>query len=397
MYKRLLFPNNARAVLTQSLSATSDLIYYAGIAKPGQSTAPNPFPMVNGSIYVRYASDGSLSGEKGAIAQPHSFVLTLVSPTDPDDFEIVHVTETSLDSTLWLRARRGVERTTAKAWPAGTLIEARITDGILSRLMQEPYTGGVVVNPTNNFQGDIPRNVLILEGMPCAPDSRLKADRFLKYSDPRASVGRQIVSRSGNLSIGTLRDWAPGLFGGNYGDVFTLPNVPGVQFSLDHDQWDYTLDTNPNITPSSVADWKPVDVFPLQGDPSDSEGDLNWGWTWDWAVLTPSPFPVNSTLSLGAPCVLSEVGFICTSNVTDVTVAPKVTVKGVTDTGDVTLVDNAEITGLGYRTAHKLPFVAGARLGLIDKLNFKVETSADKEVVGFFYSVAAPFMFTTLG
>lgn len=70
------------------------------------------------------------------------FVRATISAAGSSDMEVVHITK-MLYNNKTLKVIRGRERTTAKAWPAGTVLECRVTAAMLNRLSARTYLNDV--------------------------------------------------------------------------------------------------------------------------------------------------------------------------------------------------------------------------------------------------------------
>ncbi|MEG2469134.1 MAG: hypothetical protein RSB86_17310 [Comamonas sp.] len=113
--------NNLATVLTQAIAPGDYVLGVQGLPH---------------SAFVDFDPEGA------EISQAVEAVLTLSDPSNPDVFEIVEAysfasTLTGGSRSYGLEVYRGIENTEQRDWPVGTLVQARITAGMLDNLEDE--------------------------------------------------------------------------------------------------------------------------------------------------------------------------------------------------------------------------------------------------------------------
>lgn len=272
---------------------------------------------------------------------------TIYDPADPSIFEIVKVTE--VGSNGYIGIERGQEGTQARAWPAGTLIDARITAGMLGRFNQrhDPTSYGVT-----------------------APNPRKPAT---ERGSVDVGVGRVSVVASSLVTLGTAHDW-PGPDDSAYpGEIYKHPDAPGFlfQFGSYIQRAPHSLPSNWNSNYFDVH-WEDPD------DPGHSESArvfVSRGPGW---VLVEDE---------GVHGFITEVGFYCT--MAEEGHAPP--------TVDFWLPGDDEATtktlaGLQAGAAYRLPLPPAAE-GIAEpaqSIEVEITTPSDMQVYGYFYCVMIP-------
>lgn len=301
---------------------------------------------------------------------------TLFHPSNPKEFEIVFIVGRSYDGVTF-SVERGEEGTRTTNWPVGTVIEARVTAGMLESFVQDRSEDGEpgpepVVNLGQEYR-DQSGEYLFLEKYQVVPSTRGTRQIGEDFDSPVMVTGRPSISRTLNLSIGTIRSWSSGQF--NEGGVFSIQGIPGFQFTVESKSSGWLG----FFTAPDMSGFNPNYPEPVSVETND-----------DRTFIIPSAYPVNSEVRLGVQGVITDLGFICVSEPGPVTTTPKITVTGETGNGPITLVDGAEIIGANHKTVHKFT-IQNESMKIVDRLTFSVDRSADKEIIGFFYWVVLPF------
>lgn len=347
-----LFSNNARGVLAQAVTDEDEELILDSPDTSFEWPAAIEFP--EGRSFQR---------------------ATLFHPSNPDEFEIVFIVGRAYNGVNF-SVERGQEGTSATNWPVGTVIEARVTAGMLESFVQNVQDEGEdgaapVINLSEDFHDS--NGGLYLRGTQFVPGTR-GPGIGRRFQTAAEVTGRPLISRTLNVSIGTLRNWESNEF--NDGGVFKLPDIPGFQFTVEGHKrgWLGFFD------PPEMSGFNPQNPYPV-------EVSTNY----QNSFITPSPYPVNTEVYVGSDCLITEVGFVSMSETAPATTTPLITIKAETGSEDVlTLADSVEITDTSYKSVHRL-FLGSASSALVNNLKFTVDRPSSEETVGYFYWVALPF------
>ena len=344
-------------------------------------------------------------------------VLTLQSPTDPGQFEIVKLIQRMGDSTT-LTVERGQEYTTPRSWAAGTLVQARVTAGMLERLVENTHvSNGIAIGGRyypRTATGDGSVSVGVLTSAPGEKSSAFGREAtagakqstavgyFAKaYGVQSIALGKGYATLPNQLAVSAHacipRDnWAAGdgsqynagmesLFASAYCELGTpaawaantlyvdgdtvRPTVPdGIQYTL----WNgaYAFATPPRgvlsgatepAWPGTTADYASVGA----GDGVDAGGATVYYW-----VAKDPAAGLNETFPEGMVFYPTEVGFICFSYA-NVATAPIVSIGTAAD--PALLVDNQQLSGItGAAQRHAF---TSLKHGITD-IKFRLETAA---------------------
>lgn len=243
---------------------------------------------------------------------------TLTHPSLPGVYEIVQIFAHDYGSEVFTVAR-AQEGTTARAWPSGTLMSARITAGMLDLFLRQDHNGvitkgrgggdkdGVFVfdraNADNytsvagSSESAAAASNFVFHGRSRVPDAvQLSGYPVLQIIDARPSEGYAPGTQDTNFSypsvggsfpvdLGEPDVWAPDTF--HRGSVVTPPTPDGFQYWIDPTEWD-----------SSDEETEPVWGGDLDTTPAGS------------GFWVPTAMPIDFTLDLRNRLVVTEVGFI---------------------------------------------------------------------------------------
>lgn len=191
-----LFSNNARGILAEGINPGSrEIILESGIES--FSSPPN------------YAS----WSENGGYFQR----ATIYHPDDPDHNEIVFITEVNKYSDTLTVKRSRESDDGPSSWPAGSIIEARVTAGMLESLSEKtsatdgetgfPYLTKITKVPENSYP-----------------------------SSETPMFASMVTGRSVNVSLGTSGRW--GFSAIDEGEIVTHPGAPNTYF-VALDWWEH--------------------------------------------------------------------------------------------------------------------------------------------------------------
>lgn len=324
-------------------------------------------------------------------------VLTLQSPTDPGQFEIVKLIQRMGDSAT-LTVERGHEYTTPRSWAAGTLVQARVTAGMLERLVENthanngiaigrryyPHTStghdsvsvGVLTSAPGEWSSAFgylakaygAKSIALGEGYATLPNQLavsahacIPRDDWTAGDGSQGNAGMESLFASAYCELGTPAVWAANT---QYVDGATVrPTVPdGIQYTL----WNgaYAFATPPSVVlsgatepawPGTTANYASVDA---------DGNNVNY-----WVAKDPSA-GLNETFPAGMVFYPTEVGFICFSH-TNVTAAPFVSIGTAAD--PTLLVNNQQLSGItGAAQRHAF---TSLKHGITD-IKFRLETAA---------------------
>ena len=314
-----LFSNNARGVLAEGIGPLSkEIILESGLES--FSSPPNYASWLENGGYFQRA--------------------TIYHPDDPDHNEIVFITDVDeYSGTLYVK--RIQEHPdgggTPPSWPAGSIIEARVTAGMLESLSHgKPY-----LNELPTIPADLPH-----KGPLFAP---------------------MVTGRSVNVPlgpIGALTQWAAGEI--DVGEIVIHEDAPSTYFvAMDRGVYEYPL---PGFSPPASSG---VIV-------------VNDEWYVDrrfYAQRTDEPITIQLNDD-GIGMVVTEVGFVSIYNAGDGPAQISVSV------GDVELAQNVSIDETDTRVVRF--FNQSQRLTPTDSIQVNVLTRSTDEMKGYFYWVGFP-------
>ena len=184
-----LFSNNARGVLAESIGPSNgEIILESGVES--FSSPPNSASWSENGGYFQRA--------------------TIYHPDDPDHNEIVFITDIDKYSNVLTVSRSQESNDGPSAWPAGSIIEARVTAGMLKSLSEKtdaiddetgfPYLTKVTKVPENSYP-----------------------------SSETPMFASMMTGRSVNVSLGTpTKSW--GFQAIDKGEIVTHPGAPNAYF-----------------------------------------------------------------------------------------------------------------------------------------------------------------------
>lgn len=358
-----VFSNNARTTLAQSLSANyNDKVLSCDAGGSAETFAP-----------ISYVDDGS-----GAWYDHDYQMATLTNPGMPGVYEIVVITQ-RVGSTFTVI--RGHEDTAAAAWPAGTVIEARITAGMLRSFPQADTDAVLMADESGvRFGGSAPFNVrgrlsvggqqsdlVQVAGWPVLQLAR--ANEVAPYWRADSNLSHSVVGGTPILSLGDTATWS-----GNTVYAFRVikPSVPdGYQYCLEPKNPQYGAQAS-GAEPDFTADgWS----FEVGGGAS---GDTP-------AYFVPVPDPVDITIDIPhddeVGLVVTEIGFLCTRYTPGST--PVISAGTYSDpTAFVSAVALSAITDAGHFQRMVVSHAGGA---LAKKLRFVLNTPGTGVFEGRFF------------
>lgn len=312
----LLFANNAETTLA------------TGIAGSGGPVA----------ITIEVTGDDTLQGTFAAFGDVtldsyNNLLVTLTHEDNPGQYEVLQVTGISGTDFDVLRGFEG----DVLAWPAGTLISARVTAGAMSQMAQLNLDDGVMAS--NAAAG--------VMQFGSWPTMQLLRKQGLAPSDYEPVVTPESWQGSIPVDLGTPVTWsAVNFFRGSV----VRPTTPdGSQYWLD------------------IAD-------PFDSQSLDSV-EPTWGATAPSAKGTwyETVMPVDISSGELRNVLITEVGFICHKY--GGSAVPNVSIG--TESAPTRFANNvalSQITGNG--TVHRIPLSTGGAMVSGEALKFKVESAA---------------------
>ena len=311
-----LFSNNARGVLAEGINRSSnEIILESGVES--FSSPPNYASWLENGGYFQRA--------------------TIYNPDDPDRNEIVFITEVDkYSNTLFVNRiqehKDGVGE--PPSWPAGSIIEARVTAGMLKSISQgKPYMNEVPVIPA-----DLPHKEPLFAPM--------------------------VTGRSVNVPLGpieTLAQWAAGEI--DVGEIVTHDDAPNTYFvAMDRGVYEYPL---PGFSPPASSGVIVVD-------------DEWYVYRRFYAQRTDEPITIQLNDD-GIGMVVTEVGFVSIQNGGGGPAQISVSVGG------VELVQNTSIDEPDGSVVRF--FNQSQKLTPTDAIQVNVLTRSTGEMNGYFYWV----------
>ena len=327
----LEFSNNESGTLTQAISATDTTLLVS--------------PTLGG-FDLFTINDGS----DGFVGQ----LITLSSPTNPLP-EICRLVSrpyySGVDDVYVVEVERAVEAIPSGqgaqsfTWPIGTLVDARVTAGTISRMPQnvegtvfmEAPSDGYTTRP---FQFGVKPTLM--------RHTAVSINGLYKYP----GIACEVFMRSRFVDLGTPAAWSASMYYGS-GDVVVDGSLQwGFESSVRHE-----FLTNASVNPLD-GQFDPV-VVPGVG-------------VWYLTDLTGA--------EMDAPSIITEVGFVCIAHGAGST--PTVTIGNQSNpTAYANAVALNQITGA--RCSHRIPVTTGGPEHEI--ISFNVDTASSGEFRGYFY------------
>lgn len=311
------------------------------------------------------------------------FQRATLTGSDPEVFEIVHIIG---KDDLGLTVKRGMEYTTARVWPAGSKLSARVTAGMLNSFSR---LAGIEDDPLANFgrqfrtttnNGQFVVNGRVSASYPAVQISGIPAlqpvaAKVRTNSLDSGSVDLNMSHESvGATAFVELGDVEPPTWTGGNGYIHGARVKPSVATG-----YYYTLELKPGYDRSETNVAPAFDEYgscptALYGE--DINDESNWAGTW---VAEPNPLVVKDLFPWGVRILLSEVGFICSAY--SATTPPSVNIGTADNTtlfgSNVAL---SQITG--ENMVHRIPVT---RSDMQLNLRFELTTPAGGGFKGRFY------------
>lgn len=377
-----IYTNNAKSTLASGISSTDTTITLVAGG-------------VNALTYLQWDD-------------PSYFQVCTLIDKVTNEFEIISVVA-AFGSTNTLTVVRGHEYTAAKNWPAGTVIESRITAGTMRKLIQneaDTYDsvaiggvsnsdgfGVVAIGRYSNARGqqsvsigesaiaDGSKSVSIIgwaaknrstaingvsitaaNGWGVRGVPHLYRDDWFYPYDFSAYNGPDTTCTTPFVDLGNGVPWSAG---STYTDgAVVVPIVPnGLQYHLYHGEY------NPDAQPNTITTGNAEPVWPL-GD-GDSVEDTGSSVYAEWICVDVSANGFSMDIPSDFVFYPAEIGFIC-FNYANVTAPPSISV-GTTE--DPTLFVNNQPLGniTGAQQRHGF---TGFKHGVSTAMKFKASTPA---------------------
>lgn len=319
-----LFSNNARGVIAGDVSMDDRYIVLEDDG--GVQTFATPPRNATGEFFQR---------------------ATIYHPDDPDHNEIVSITDVDRfqNKLTVVRAWETYNRQSSE-WPAGSIIEARVTAGMLGSLSKK--TTVIDEETGSRYLTDI---------------IKVPGDSYPSSETPM--FGAMMTGHSVNVSLGTPEVWGPSAI--NEGEIVTHPGAPNAYF-VALDWWGYEQqlpalpDPQEGVTESGVVVLE-----------SDAEKTCRF-----YAQRTDEPITIQLNGD-GIGMVVTEVGFVSIQNGGGGPAQISVSVGG------VQLVQNTSIDEPDGSVVRF--FNQSQRLAPTDLIQVDVLTRSTSEMKGYFYWV----------
>lgn len=357
MVKKDGFSNNAATALAQPILEDATVIEVA-----------------DGSRFLEMSSGQALQR------------ATITNKGFPGEFEIVAIHSMDSENANLFTVVRGIEGTPARAWPAESKFEARLTAGQLKSFLQVDEDGvvrGETQSGTRSFvvNGKVANNYEVVQISGVQMLQRVTAKAVSgSQGDFRQDMNMSVESVGGSPFVELGNDipvYAEGQFLSDR-TVVKGPTATG---------FNYLLDISGH---SSGSDYihTPVAMFDNSGDPFPAIGQSGGGGE-EGPVLgqwLPLPDPLNLILNtpIQAPSlVLSEVGFICALK--EATTAPVVSILLRGEDTEHVLVDHVALDAItrGSNQVHRFPVTTYG--GAVSGIRFRLDTPATGKFYGRFY------------
>lgn len=250
-----IFSNNSRSVLLEDLSASSRY------------------------IDLELGTGVSFDNERPVYTRAQTQRATLFHPNSPGEYEIILISSVHVRADRCaLYVSRGWEDTEPRAWPAGTIIEARVTAGMLEGFPHKSDTTSANVT---------------------APDPyavRYDSSHFIDQGFGRVSVRTTPVIPLGLHE--SLPVWEDGeqVLGRT---MYRRLDVPGKYFIFESEIWGATL-------PSGWGS-----QYTFTNAYIDEDDGTAYGGRGTWFEVPVIGDPINMEF-YGVGGVITEVGFVCT-------------------------------------------------------------------------------------
>ncbi|MFN7152932.1 MAG: hypothetical protein ACK4OE_04505 [Acidovorax sp.] len=332
---RLLFSNNSNATLANALPSSA--------VDPAYNT-----------VVITDAADGN------SFQQPTEFAFTsqlatLTHPSLPGKYEVVRITSHGYNSTEFT-VDRGVElgEWAVQAWPAGTLMSARITAGTLKLFPQQDTSG--VVRYANNLAAPQEFSIAatpVLRDQRAIPTGGSVPGGF----DPL--LAHEVVGGTHAVDLGVPETWVSNK--AYSGLAVVQPSTPdGYQYFID---FDFGEDRSKTTLPP--------DFMTTEANTVAYDGNVPNNKPVGFWVPVEMPINISSYLSGSSKLVVTEVGFIA-REVTATTTPVVVIGTTSSPTRFANSVALSQITGSNQ--IHRIPVAAGGALA--DGLYFGIVTEA---------------------
>ena len=314
----------------------------------------------------------------------NSQMATLVDPSDSGVFEIVRIK--SRDGVNFV-VDRAQENTDARSWPAGTIVEARITAGMLKEFAQDaegrilrrdedevirvPRRSGFVVNGRISPNSRSTSDAVQIAGFPAL--QLVTAAPTQRSDEQDTNLTHEAVGGTRVVNLGATQVWDAGNRRSN--SVVVPATADGFQYTFES-----MVDRPDTVFSAGVSE-------PVGGESGVSDAfALRWGGGLGDVVGSwiPTKLPVAITSWLGGPAygglLVTEVGFLCLTHGAGSVPTVSIGVDGAPGL----FADNvalSQITGMGY--VHRIPVTVGGPL--TKNLRFSVNTPSDADFTGRFY------------
>lgn len=309
------------------------------------------------------------------------FQRATLTGSDPEVFEIVHITE---KVGLGLTVERGMEGTAALVWPAGSKLSARVTAGMLNSFSS---LVGIKDDPLANFGRQFRTTTnngqFVVNGRVAASYAAVQISGIPALQPVAAKVRTDSLD-SGSVDLNMSHESVGATAFVELGDVEPATWTAGNTYS--HGArvkpsvatgYYYTLELEPGYDYSDTNVAPAFDEYgscpaALYGE--DAEHDMVGSW-----VAEPDPLVVKNIFPGGTRILLSEVGFICSAY--SATTPPSVNIGTADNTtlfrSNVAL---SQITGANM--VHRIPVTPSV---MQFNLRFELTTPADGGFKGRFY------------
>lgn len=376
-----LFSNNARAVLAQVLLTQDPVQYW----KP--------------QTRITVAADGGADTFALQVSESESSdyqYATLSHDSVPDVYEVVKLIQRP--STNEYEVSRGEDGTEVLEWPIGTVMEGRVTAGMLGELIQNDPSRPVVcrdIQGVMEVPGDKsflagcrvhpyrPQNMVQISGWPVLQEVR--RDNLVFNLQDANQIAPEVMGCTMPISLGRVDAWASGRY--DEGAILRPAVDDGYQYVLACE--------NPFASGGSRAGGdilqEPDFANGLESGKYILVPMSSYGTPIGDGRLIQVSLPldedyqaVGNTYAYYSGCgqylMPTEIGFVCTKF--DGTAAPSVSIG--TPEDHTCFVNNQSMEQIsGVRQCQRWPITAGG--ALVQHLHFKTETPATGVFEGFFF------------
>lgn len=360
--------NNARTVTTTALAGfpgTADFTEFTVTSDGAEEdfAEPQPFDYAGG-------------GRDALAARPSVQYLTITHPSLPGEYEIVGLRSRSgtafvVDRSLPLSTMHP-DFTPAIAWPAGAIVEARITAGMLDSFLAAPGAGRVVRTETgkgfrvNCMPSPAAGNNVQIAGWPILETARAVPGTYAHVQDDNLS--RVVVGGSPPVELGAVKTWTA-----------SQPYPRGsVVAPTTPDGSHYFYEPVTKGVVAEVVSQSPTEPAFAGGrcDAVDHNGDFCGYW-----IATPADRVITQSFSeSNGVLVPDEVGFICTGHTS--TMLPSISIG--TTANPARFASNVSLMQIaGAPHTHRIPVQLGGPA--CSELVFTLNAPADADFTGRFY------------